>query len=77
MKLTKEMVSEGLRLTMFRYKGFGDYVLKDMDLFIPKGKLAAIVGASGSGKTTLLKLLLGFAIPSKEPFGWIMTVWKR
>lgn len=70
-KLTKEMVSEGLRLdhVSFRYKGFGDYVLKDMGLLIPKGKMTAIVGASGSGKTTLLKLLLGFYYPQQG------TVW--
>lgn len=70
-KLTKEIVSEGLRLdhVSFRYKGFGDYVLKDMGLLIPKGKMTAIVGASGSGKTTLLKLLLGFYYPQQG------TVW--
>lgn len=45
----------------FQYEGpQSPYVLKDINLFIPEGKVTAIVGASGSGKTTLIKLLLKF-----------------
>jgi len=44
----------------FRYNPLHDWVLNDLNLTIPQGKVTAIVGASGSGKTTLLKLLLGF-----------------
>jgi ATP-binding cassette subfamily B protein len=48
----------------FQYQGpMSPYVLKDIDLFIPEGKITAIVGTSGSGKTTLLKLLLKFFSP--------------
>ncbi|WP_316826879.1 peptidase domain-containing ABC transporter [Pedobacter miscanthi] len=36
------------------------FVLQDIDLHIPAGKVTAIVGMSGSGKTTLIKLLLKF-----------------
>ena len=34
--------------------------LDSVSLFIPEGKVTAIVGASGSGKTTLIKLMLGY-----------------
>ncbi|MCH8955782.1 peptidase domain-containing ABC transporter [candidate division KSB1 bacterium] len=45
----------------FQYEGpHSEYVLKDLNLNIPGGKITAVVGVSGSGKTTLLKLLLKF-----------------
>ena len=48
----------------FKYAGISNsYVLKNINLEIPVGKVTAIVGASGSGKTTLLKLMLGFYYP--------------
>ncbi|AZI20651.1 peptidase domain-containing ABC transporter [Chryseobacterium taklimakanense] len=50
----------------FQYEGpRSPYVLKDINLFIPEGKVTAIVGASGSGKTTLMKMLLKFYEPVK------------
>lgn len=50
----------------FQYEGpDSPYVLKDIDVFIPEGKVTAIVGASGSGKTTLVKLLLKFYTATK------------
>jgi len=48
----------------FQYSsGSSPYVLKDVNLNIPAGKVTAIVGSSGSGKTTLLKMLLRFYEP--------------
>ena len=48
----------------FQYEGpQSPYVLKNINLFIPDGKVTAIVGASGSGKTTLIKMLLKFYEP--------------
>jgi ATP-binding cassette, subfamily B, bacterial len=39
------------------------FVLNNIDLVIPEGKITAIVGSSGSGKTTLMKMLLKFYEP--------------
>lgn len=48
----------------FKYAGIHNlFVLRGVNLFIPKGKITAIVGTSGSGKTTLMKLLLAFYQP--------------
>jgi len=58
---------KGIRLNniSFQYEGpKSPFVLKDIDIFIPEGKITAIVGSSGSGKTTLMKLLLRFYDPT-------------
>jgi putative ABC transport system ATP-binding protein len=39
-------------------------ILKGIDLEIPRGQLAAIMGPSGSGKSTLLGLLAGLDAPT-------------
>lgn len=61
-------LSEGIQLhhVGFQYEGsLSPFVLHDINLKIPLGKMTAIVGASGSGKTTLMKLLLKFYQPSE------------
>ncbi|GAB3967326.1 peptidase domain-containing ABC transporter [Spirosoma terrae] len=48
----------------FQYEGPKSMmVLDDLSMYIPKGKITAIVGSSGGGKTTLLKILLQFYKP--------------
>ncbi len=53
-----------LNQVSFTY-GHKDFVLRDINIIIPKNKTTAIVGVSGSGKTTLLKLLLKFYSPQE------------
>lgn len=53
-----------LKNISFQYNRNSHLVLKGVNLFIPEGKITAIVGNSGCGKTTLLKLLLRLYIPS-------------
>lgn len=59
-------VDKGINISnvFFKYNNSSPrMVLQDVSIFIPPGKITAIVGSSGSGKTTLLKLLLGFYHP--------------
>jgi len=58
----RDIQIRGLR---FRYNPLAEWVLEDINLDIPEGKVTAIVGVSGSGKTTLVKLLLGFYEPEQ------------
>ncbi len=53
---------KGIRLenVSFRYPGQvkdDKWVLRDVDLFIPRGQSVALVGQNGAGKTTLVKLV--------------------
>jgi len=67
-ELSAAPLCEGIRFegVSFKYAGLSSpYVLKDITLDIPLGKVTAIVGASGSGKTTMLKLMLGFYYPDE------------
>jgi phospholipid/cholesterol/gamma-HCH transport system ATP-binding protein len=46
--------------------GYGDRsIVHDLSLFIPRGKVVAIMGGSGCGKTTLLNLIGGRLRPNK------------
>ena len=52
-----------LRGVSFRYPGGTDDVLREVDLRIPAGGSAALVGLNGAGKTTLVRLLCGLYPP--------------
>jgi ATP-binding cassette, subfamily B, bacterial len=59
-----ENKSLNIRNLSFQYTPNSPFVLKQINLLIPEGKITAIVGGSGSGKSTLLKLLLRLYQPS-------------
>jgi ATP-binding cassette subfamily B protein len=50
---------QGIRLenVSFRYPGKEAWVLRNVDLFVPRGQSIALVGQNGAGKTTLVKLV--------------------
>ena len=57
-----EVTELGIRLekVSFQYPGQAKddkWVLRDVDLFIPRGQSVALVGQNGAGKTTFVKLL--------------------
>jgi len=56
---------EGIRFqnVSFRYPDRQSLALRDFELFVPKGRLVAIVGPNGAGKSTLVKLLCRFYDP--------------
>ncbi len=46
------------------FDGGKDFVLKGLDLKIPRGSLTAIIGFSGTGKSVMLKHILGLYKPT-------------
>lgn len=63
-----DWIKQGIKLSNIYFKYIDNaksYVIENLSLNIPKGKITAIVGVSGSGKTTLIKLLLSFYYPQK------------
>jgi ATP-binding cassette subfamily B protein len=65
--LPAPLLEEGIRFESvdFRYPGSDRGILKEFDLTLNAGEIAAIVGENGEGKTTLIKLLCRFYDPEK------------
>lgn len=53
------MKSIEIKNLYFRYKGFKDIILKNVNMEIDYSKITLIAGLSGSGKSTLLSLITG------------------
>jgi len=49
----------------FKYPGTDTYVLEDVNVELPAGRVIAIVGENGAGKSTLVKLICGLYRPTK------------
>jgi ATP-binding cassette subfamily B protein len=49
----------------FRYPGKDTWVLRNVDLFVPRGQSIALVGQNGAGKTTLVKLITHLYEPTE------------
>ncbi|WP_228021382.1 ABC transporter ATP-binding protein [Vasconcelosia minhoensis] len=58
---------EGIRFShlYFKYPEHDEYVLRDIDLYLPKGTTLALVGSSGAGKSTMADLLPRFYDPAE------------
>lgn len=49
----------------FSYTGDEPYLIKDLNMSIPKGQLISVIGENGSAKSTLVKLMVGLLKPLK------------
>ncbi len=54
-----------IRNLWYRYPNTEGYVLTEINMRIPKGKMVAFIGESGSGKTTLADVILGVLAPDQ------------
>ncbi|WP_157419689.1 ABC transporter ATP-binding protein [Actinomadura kijaniata] len=59
-----------LRNVWFRYSDQHPWILRGLDLRIPRGSALALVGLNGAGKSTLVKLLCRFYDPTRGQILW-------
>jgi ATP-binding cassette subfamily B protein len=56
--------SIALKKIKFRYTSQSPFVLKNIDLTIPKGSCIGFIGSTGGGKSTLLDIIMGLLQPT-------------
>jgi ATP-binding cassette subfamily B protein len=74
-----------LKNVWFRYESQSNWVLKDVNLRIPKGARIGFIGETGSGKSTLLDLIIALLEPTegalkidgKEISSFIAPSWRK
>jgi ATP-binding cassette subfamily B protein len=49
----------------FRYTQRGPWILRNLDLNIPRGGRVGFIGATGSGKSTLIDIIMGLLLPTE------------
>ena len=54
-----------LKNLSFRYTAQSPFVVKNLDLSIPKGSSIGFIGITGSGKSTLLDIIMGLLSPTE------------
>lgn len=62
MEAVMPLIAEGLGR---RYRRSRPWALRDVDLAIPAGSVAALVGPNGAGKSTLIRSWMGFERPDR------------
>ena len=58
------MTNVAIRLTKVTKSYRRREALRDCDLAIPRGRVAAVVGSNGAGKSTMLRIMAGLTSPS-------------
>src|SRR5215510_7142875 len=53
------------RNVSFKYHDSNDWILRDVNIAVPRGEVIALVGLSGAGKSTLTNLLMRFYDPTR------------
>ncbi len=62
-KLVKLKSGIAFENVSFKHENQENFVLNNVNIFLPKGKIISIVGRSGAGKTTLIDLITGIIRP--------------
>ena len=57
-----------IKTSVLEKRYFGNRVVRDVSLAVPRGQIYGLVGPNGAGKSTLMKLLCGFTLPTSGSF---------